>query len=177
MTLADALALVRALSVIPIWYALAFDLRATAFAFFAFAALTDAVDGRLARRRGPPTVHGALLDPIADKALVLGTAAALYLPNLGSGPVIDPLLLGLLAVREITAAIIRLDEYRRGVSRPADAIGKAKTAAEMVALAVLIVVRPPEALGVSAHSLLWIAVLFGLVSLAQRWPHRRRPAL
>jgi CDP-diacylglycerol--glycerol-3-phosphate 3-phosphatidyltransferase len=178
MTLADVLALLRALSVIPIWYALMFDLRATAFAFFAFAALTDAVDGWLARRRATPTLHGAVLDPIADKVLVLGTAAALVVSGLEAGPNIDPLLFGLLVVLELTSAVIRLDEYRRRVSRPADAIGKAaKTAAQMVALAVLIVVRPPEALGVGAHSLLWIAVIFGLVSLAQRWPHRRRPAL
>jgi CDP-diacylglycerol--glycerol-3-phosphate 3-phosphatidyltransferase len=177
MTLADVLALLRAMSVIPIWYALMFDLRATAFAMFAFAALTDAVDGWLARRRSTPTLHGAVLDPIADKVLVLGTAAALVVSGLEAGPTIDPLLFGLLVVLELTAAVIRLDEYRRGVSRPADAIGKAKTAAQMVALAVLIVSRPPEGLGVGAHSLLWIAVIFGLVSLAQQWPHRRRPAL
>jgi CDP-diacylglycerol--glycerol-3-phosphate 3-phosphatidyltransferase len=177
MTLVDVLALVRALSVIPIWYALAFDLRATAFALFAFAALTDAADGWLARHRASPTLHGAVLDPIADKVLVLGTAATLHFTGLEYGPAIDPLLFGLLVVLEITSAVIRLDEHRRGVSRPADATGKAKTAAQMVAMAVLIVVRPPEALGVGAHSLLWIAVIVGLISLAQQWPHRRRPAL
>jgi CDP-diacylglycerol--glycerol-3-phosphate 3-phosphatidyltransferase len=177
MTLADVLALLRAMSVIPIWYALMFDLRATAFALFAFGALTDAVDGWLARRRPSPTLHGAVLDPLADKVLVLGTAAALVVSGLEAGPIIDPLLFGLLVVLELTSAVIRLDEYRRGVSRPADVTGKAKTAAQMVALAVLIVMRPPEPLGVGAHSLLWIAVLLGLISLAQQWPHRRRPAL
>ncbi len=177
MRLADSLAVLRALSVIPIWYALAFDLRATALGIFALAAVTDALDGWLARRRASPTAHGAVLDPIADKVFVLGTAAALVAGGLEAGPIIDPLLLGLLVVLEMTSAVIRLDEYRRGVSRPADVTGKAKTAAQMIALAVLIVVRPPEPLGVGAHSLLWIAVLFGLISLAQQWPHRRRSAL
>jgi len=177
MSLADALALVRALSVIPIWLAIGSDLRATAFVFFVLAAVTDGVDGWLVRRRGTPTMHGALLDPIADKVLVLGTGLMLVFAGLESGVVIPPELFALLAVREITAAVIRVDEYRRGVSRPADVTGKVKTAAEMVALAVLIVVRPPEPLGVAALTLLWIAVIFGFVSLVQQWPHRRRPAL
>src|SRR6185503_17843605 len=64
MSIADGLAVLRALSVIPIWYALALDLRATALGIFALAAISDAVDGWLARRRGSQTLHGAVLDPI-----------------------------------------------------------------------------------------------------------------
>jgi CDP-diacylglycerol--glycerol-3-phosphate 3-phosphatidyltransferase len=168
---------VRALSIIPIWYALASDLRATAFGLFVLAALTDAVDGRLARRRGSPTRHGALVDPLADKVLVVGTAAALVFAGLEGGVIVPPGLFALLAVREVTAAVIRVDEHRRGVSRPADASGKAKTAAEMVALALLILARPPEPLALVGVVLLGAAVLVGFVSLAQQWPHRRRPAL
>ncbi len=81
-------------------------------------------------------------------------------------------LFALLAVREVTAAVIRIAAYREGTHHPADLGGKIKTAVEMCALAVLILVRPPEALAIGAISLLWIAVLFGLVSLARYWPHR-----
>lgn len=175
MSPADAIGILRALAVIPIWYALAVDQRGIAFAIFVVAALSDAVDGWLARRSGTPGPGGALLDPIADKVLVLGTALALVFAGLDYGVLVPVELFALLAVREITAGVIRVAGYRAGTHRPADLGGKIKTAAEMCALAVLIVVRPPEALGVAALSLLWIAVLFGLMSLAQYWPHRRRP--
>ncbi len=173
MSLADALAALRALAVVPIWYALGYDARAAAFAIFVVAALTDALDGWVARRAGTLSRHGALVDPLADKVLVLGAALGLVVVGLADGVVLPPELFALLAVREITAGIIRIAGYRTGTHGPADLGGKIKTAAEMCALAVLIVVRPPEPLAVGAIALLWIAVLFGLVSLARYWPHRR----
>jgi CDP-diacylglycerol--glycerol-3-phosphate 3-phosphatidyltransferase len=175
VSLADALALLRALAVVPIWYALVYDLRAAAFALFVIAAVSDAVDGWVARRSGSLRPAGALIDPLADKVLVLGTALGLVVAGLRTGAVLPPELFALLAVREITSGVIRVAGYRTGTHRPADLGGKLKTAAEMCALAVLIVVRPPALLGVGAIAVLWIAVLFGLVSLAQYWPHRRRP--
>ena len=175
MSPADAIGVLRAVAVVPIWLTIAVDLRGAAFAIFIVAALTDAVDGWLARRSGTSGPRGALLDPIADKVLVLGTALALAFAGLQHGVVVPLELFALLAVREITAGVIRVAGYRAGSHRPADLGGKIKTVAEMCALAVLIVARPPEALGVAALSVLWIAVLFGLMSLAQYWPHRRRP--
>ena len=173
MSLADALAIVRAFAVVPIWYALSFDLRAAAFVIFVLAALSDAADGWAARRAGTLSRHGALVDPLADKVLVLGTAFALTAVGLADGVVLPPELFLLLAVREVTAAAIRIAAYRAGTHHPADLGGKIKTAAEMCALAVLIVVRPPDALAIGAIALLWLAVLFGLLSLARYWPHRR----
>ena len=174
MSLADALAVLRALAVIPIVYALGRDERAAAFAIFVIAALSDAVDGWLARRSGALGARGALLDPLADKILVLGTALSLVLVGLDSGVVVPPELFALLAVREITSGVIRIAGYRMGTHRPAELLGKIKTAAQMCALAVLIVVRPPEALAIGAIVVLWGAVLYGLLSLAQYWPHGRR---
>ena len=43
--------------------------RLVAFAVFVVAALTDRLDGELARRRGLVTAFGTMMDPIADKAL------------------------------------------------------------------------------------------------------------
>jgi len=79
VTAADALTLFRALAGIPIVFALAFNGRAFALALFAVAALSDALDGWLARRSGTVTDHGAILDPLADKAVVLATLAGLSL--------------------------------------------------------------------------------------------------
>ncbi len=173
MSLADALAILRALAVVPIWYALGYDARAAAFAIFVIAALSDALDGWVARRAGVLSRHGALVDPLADKVLVLGTAFGLTAVGLADGVVLPPELFLLLAFREVTAAAIRIAAYRAGTHRPADLGGKIKTAAEMCALAVLIVVHPPQPLAVGAIALLWIAVLFGLVSLARYWLQSR----
>lgn len=172
MSLADALAILRALAVAPIWYALVFDSRAAALGIFVVAALSDALDGWLARRTGSLSRHGALLDPLADKVFVLGTALELLLVSRGTA--ISPLLFALLAVREITAAAMRVAAYRANTHRGADAGGKLKTAAEMCALAILILVRPPEPVGVAAVGLLWVAVTFGLVSLARDWLRGRK---
>lgn len=173
MSLADALASFRALAILPIWYALAIDERGVALAIFVLAALSDAADGWAARRAGTLSRHGALVDPLADKVLVLGTALALVLLGAGPTTAVPAELFALLAVREVTAAVIRIAAYRAGTHHPADLGGKLKTAAEMCAVAVLIVDRPPQPLAVGALALLWIAVLFGLVSLARHWPHRR----
>src|SRR3982751_1438856 len=54
-------------------------LRFTAFALFVVAAVTDYVDGRLARSRKQETDLGRLLDPLADKLLLVATIVPMYL--------------------------------------------------------------------------------------------------
>lgn len=54
-------------------------LRFTAFALFTIAAVTDYVDGRLARSRKQETDLGRLLDPLADKLLLVATIVPMYL--------------------------------------------------------------------------------------------------
>jgi CDP-diacylglycerol---glycerol-3-phosphate 3-phosphatidyltransferase len=54
-------------------------LRLTAFVLFILAAVTDYVDGRLARSRKQETDLGRLLDPLADKLLLVGTIVPMYL--------------------------------------------------------------------------------------------------
>ena len=164
---ADLLVLLRALAVVPIAWAILADQRTTAFALFALAALSDAADGWLARRGGPVTRRGALIDPLADKILVVGTAAALT-----AAATVPLLLLGLIALREIGAALLRASSYRGRTHQAAGRAGKAKTALEMVALAALIVTRPPDLAGTAALAVLWVAAVIGLVTL----PRHLRPA-
>src|ERR1700735_1876108 len=61
---------IRILLVVPITVALANHQLATTIALFGVAALSDAADGFLAKRFGWQTELGAVLDPIADKALL-----------------------------------------------------------------------------------------------------------
>ena len=87
MTLPDQLTLARALAVPVVVVLFAWDFPDHAYwatAVFAVAMATDQVDGWLARRRNQTSTFGSLLDPIADKVLVL--AALVMLVGEGVAP-------------------------------------------------------------------------------------------
>lgn len=104
--------------------------RLAALALFLGASVTDAVDGWLARRWGQCTELGALVDPLADKALV-GTAL-LCLSGLGLVPwwATVPIL-----AREVAVTVLRLAVLPGGVI-PASRGGKLKTVTQTVLIAV-----------------------------------------
>ena len=169
MSFPDALATLRALAGLPIFIALGSDRRALALGIFVAAALSDALDGWLARRTGTTTDHGAILDPLADKALVLATLAGLTL--VGATPFA---VAAGIAVREILVTGLRVVRYRAGEPMPATPAAKLKTALEMFGIAILIVMRPPgdeAALGVA---LLAAALAIGVVTLP-KYVQRKRP--
>jgi CDP-diacylglycerol---glycerol-3-phosphate 3-phosphatidyltransferase len=104
-------------------------LRWAATAVFILAALTDLADGEIARRSGTVTTVGKIADPVADKAL---TGVALVgLSILGDLPWwVTLVILG----REIAVTALRFIVIRHGVI-PASRGGKAKTVAQVVAIA------------------------------------------
>jgi CDP-diacylglycerol--glycerol-3-phosphate 3-phosphatidyltransferase len=111
---------------------------------------SDGLDGYMARRQGT-TRSGAFLDPLADKAVVLGAMGALaYLGPLPWLPVI------LIAIREFGMQLYRSWVGRRGVSIPARTTAKLKTFVQDLAVGVCII--PPVA---HQHALqvtmVWIA--------------------
>ncbi len=130
--------------------------RLTAFAVFAVAAFTDRLDGQLARRRGLVTWFGALADPIADKALT--GAAFVGLSILGQVPWwITIVIMG----REIGITVLRLVVVRRGVIA-ASRGGKAKTAAQTLAIGLLLLPVLPAIAGAMVV-VQWVALLAALV--------------
>ncbi len=110
--------------------------RRTALLLFAAASVTDLVDGWLARRRGECTDLGALVDPIADKALV-GTALV-CLSVLG---ILPWWVTGVVLARELAVTGLRLVVLRSGVI-PASRGGKLKTVAQTVL--VVVALAAPE---------------------------------
>lgn len=103
-------------------------LRIGAGMIFVAASLTDYVDGALARKRGLVTTFGKVADPIADKAL---TGAALVgLSILGE---LSWWITVVIIVREVTVTWLRFSVIHDAVI-PASRGGKAKTAAQMVAI-------------------------------------------
>jgi CDP-diacylglycerol--glycerol-3-phosphate 3-phosphatidyltransferase len=102
--------------------------RLAAFVVFVAASLTDQIDGMLARRYGLITDVGKVADPIADKAL-MGTAMVV-LSILGE---LAWWVTVVVVFREVAVTLLRLAVLRRAVV-PASRGGKAKTAAQAIAI-------------------------------------------
>lgn len=114
--------------------------RVAAFAVFLAAALSDLWDGHLARSRGQITDFGKIVDPIADKLLLVATLLPLYavtvadarlagLPLFGAIPLwVVVVLLG----REAVVTGLRLMAARRGRVVAARRLGKRKTLAQNI---------------------------------------------
>ena len=160
MTAADLVAILRALSVIPIAWLIVVGSREAALVIFVLAALSDAADGWLARRAGNLSPRGEFIDPIADKILVLGTLITLSV--VGSGWPVTVVTIGLL-LREGLVAILRARALTQGIRLPADRVGKLKTVVEMAGAALIILDGRPWA--VLGAGLVGIALLLGIVAL------------
>ncbi|MGH2691832.1 MAG: CDP-diacylglycerol--glycerol-3-phosphate 3-phosphatidyltransferase [Actinomycetota bacterium] len=98
-----------------------------AAAVFVFGALTDGLDGYLARRYSGATTIGQWLDPLADKILV--SAPVIALSVTGAFPVWAAVII---VGREIAVSLLRVWLGTRGIGMPASPWGKAKTAVQMV---------------------------------------------
>ena len=103
---------------------------------FAVASLTDAIDGYLARSRQWVTNFGKLLDPVADKLLVIG--ALLTLVSLDR---LDAWVAMVIIAREFAVTALRLAATGQGVVVPANTFGKAKTVMQVAMVFALILVN------------------------------------
>lgn len=110
--------------------------RWLAFAVFVVAAASDVIDGRLARGKDEITRFGQILDPIADKLLVLVT----FIPLFGIG--LLPLWLVLLVLgREVVITVFRRVALARGEVIPASGWGKSKALVQNWFIGSLLVLR------------------------------------
>ncbi|MBI5317469.1 MAG: CDP-diacylglycerol--glycerol-3-phosphate 3-phosphatidyltransferase [Nitrospirae bacterium] len=109
------------------------DRSLSAAAVFVIAAVTDLLDGYLARRNGQVTTLGKLLDPIADKLLVL--SALILLVNLDR---VSALVAILIIAREVAVTGIRAIAAGEGMVIAAETTGKYKMALQVVAIVLLI---------------------------------------
>ena len=112
LTLANQLTILR-IMLIPAFVLLLVDGRlGAALLVFAFAGITDALDGLIARKAGQRTSLGAWLDPMADKLLALSTFIVLTVPWLGLANPLPIWLTVLIISRDVvivgTVAIVNL---------------------------------------------------------------------
>jgi CDP-diacylglycerol--glycerol-3-phosphate 3-phosphatidyltransferase len=137
-----------------------------AAAVFALAALTDGLDGYIARRRKEITTFGKLMDPLADKLLV--TAALVSLVSLNR---IQAWIAMVIIAREFAVTGLRSLAAERGVVIAASWLGKVKTALQVVAVLALIAVKPTP---LWVHLTLYAAVVATVVSGADYFFGLRR---
>jgi CDP-diacylglycerol--glycerol-3-phosphate 3-phosphatidyltransferase len=123
---------------------------------FALASLTDFVDGYLARSRDSITTFGKLMDPLADKLLVVAALLALVSLNRLAAWVAMVII-----TRELAVTVLRMGATQAGVVVPANMFGKVKTCLQIAAILAVIAVRGNPA-WVSA--LIYIAVLVTVLS-------------
>lgn len=132
---------------------------------FGIAAITDLLDGYLARRRSEVTRLGRLLDPVADKLLVLSGLILLVEFHRVSAVVAI-----LMIAREVAVTGIRAISAAEGIVLSAETIGKYKMTAQVLAILFLIVadsVDPEWNFYAIGNVLLYSALMLGLISGAR----------
>lgn len=141
---------------------------------YSIAAITDAIDGKLARKNNQITNFGKLLDPIADK--ILTTSALLAFMQMG---LCNIWIVMIVLTREFTVASIRMIAAADGVVIPANIWGKLKTVSQMTFTIVIMLLGEVysilaaynpvwygkvPALALISNILLWITAVLTVVS-------------
>ena len=140
---------------------------------YSTAAVTDLIDGYVARRWNIVTVLGKFLDPLADKLLVMATLV--WMVPMGRIP---GWAVVLLLAREISITALRSIASSEGVIIAAGGGGKAKTALQMVGILLLIIGYPytlsigPLSLGLVdlvrvGRALVYLSLVFSAISAVQ----------
>jgi CDP-diacylglycerol--glycerol-3-phosphate 3-phosphatidyltransferase len=145
---------------------------------FAVASLTDAIDGYLARSRNRVTTFGKLMDPIADKLLIVAALIALVSLNR-----LDAWVAMVIIAREFAVTVLRAAAGAQGVVISASIWGKLKTVFQVAMVLALIAVHGrPVWLDALVYVTVVITVLsgadyfFGLRSSLRNGVEPRPPA-
>ncbi len=165
LTLATWLTVARIAAIIPIALLLALDTPSARWAaaiLFVAAAITDWIDGHLARTRDQVTALGRCLDPIADKLLV-ATVLVMLVAD-GTAPLLPVLII---VLRELTVSGLREALAGAGPALPVTKLAKWKTTVQMAAVVILCVAPAVPGGTLMGTLLLWLAALMTAVTGAQ----------
>src|SRR3989440_6379308 len=134
---------------------------------FALAAITDGVDGWIARRSRSITTFGKVMDPIADKLLI--AAALISLVSLNR---VEAWVAMVIIAREFAVSGLRVAAGQQGAIIPANRLGKAKTVLQVAMVLALIAASDPHAL--SVQLLVYATVAITVASGASYFLNFRR---
>ena len=133
---------------------------------FAVASLTDLLDGYLARTRGAVTTFGKLMDPIADKLLIIAPLVSLV-----SLHRIPAWVAMVIIAREFAVTALRMVAAEQGVVIAASSLGKLKTVLQVAAIFAAIAFDPTP---LAVDLLLYVAVAVTIASGADYFFGLRR---
>lgn len=144
------------------------------FSIFALAAISDFIDGWVARKFNQCSEFGAMLDQICDKILVI----AVFLLLAARGTLADWGLLAatLIIIREFLVAGLRDYLGNQNIAVPVSKLGKWKTTFQMIALTLLMAVplmaEFSSTLQIAGDIALWTSAILGLMSAWGYMPKR-----
>lgn len=134
-----------------------------AFFIFIIAAITDALDGYIARKQNIVTDFGKLMDPLADKLMVM--AAFVCFTAVG---ILHPAVTIIILAREFLVTGLRGIASSKGRVIAADILGKIKTVSQDVTVIIILfwqaVSGKPGILEIIARAGIWIMTIFTVVS-------------
>lgn len=148
-----------------------------AFVIFAAAAITDTLDGRIARARGQVSPLGVFMDLTADKVLVVGVLVAMVETDL-----LPTWIVAAILVRELVIAGVRQVAASADLVLAARALGKAKTLTTLLGMAILLLAfdaqtgGPMQRLGIGLQleaAGFWVLVLALVLTLLSAWDYLR----
>lgn len=149
-----------------------------ALVLFVLAAITDALDGHLARTKYGVSDFGKLMDPLADKVL---TSAAFILLAKPGIELIPAWFAVIIVTREFMVTGLRLLVAGRGTVMPAGIWGKLKTIFQMIAISLGLLalglgdcgVVIPDFAYYLTKAIMWLAMVFTLISgIEYFWKYR-----
>lgn len=134
-----------------------------AFGIFVLAAATDALDGYIARKQNIVTDFGKLMDPLADKLMVM--AAFVCFTSVG---ILHPAVTVVILAREFIVTGLRSIASTKGRVIGADILGKIKTVSQDVTAIIILlwqsVSGKPGILEIIARAGIWIMTAFAIIS-------------
>ena len=165
-TIPNVLTMIR-LALIPVyWVLMSRGMTYQALAVYLAASLTDLADGYIARKYHQITNFGKLMDPVADKVMVLSVMLSMVLPMGGRGPVLPWAPFIILLVKEGLMILGGAFMLKKGVVVYAKKIGKIAQLLMVLSLIASFFHETFEAWGFPLHLiLLWTAVALTLCAL------------
>ena len=140
-------------------YLMEYNILATVI--FVIAAATDALDGHIARSRGLVTNFGKIMDPLADKMLVISAFVCMVETGVVPGWMVIVIL-----AREFAITGLRTVAAADGIVIAAGMSGKIKTVTQMIAVPLLLLENWPfNMIGIPmADIFLWVSIIMTIVS-------------
>lgn len=133
--------------------------RLIAMGLFILAAITDWMDGYIARKRNIATDFGRFMDPLADKILVMSTMV--YMVVLGD---ISPWVLILMESRELIISGVRMIAANKNVVIAAGITGKIKTVVQMIMIPTVLANLPHPFFNIIGQILIYAAIALTIIS-------------